>query len=185
MKVDSAILSRALCSSCEMSKLRFRLNSVCQSCQNRMFTPCRYFSRHRQLTGVQYTGCEAILIWSQALLLFFPLHHLMCSSCGQICKHHQFLPLSLLCPSPFSLSLSLFLALSVGSYGHTHVEQCPRQTWPQAVRRRTNGLPWHQSSQIPRDLPQGPNIESKQRGPSQFLEPVRCGFLQWPGNEDK
>lgn len=119
MKVDSAILSRALCSSCEMSKLRFRLNSVCQSCQNRMFTPCRYFSRHRQLSGVQYTGCEAILIWSQALLLFFPLHHLMCSSCGHICKHHQFLPLSLLCPSSFSLSLSLSCSICRFIWAHT------------------------------------------------------------------
>lgn len=184
MKVDSAILSRALCSSCEMSKLRFRLNSVCQSCQNRMFTPCQYFSRHRQLTGVQYTGCETILIWSQALFFFFHCIISCAALVGKFVNITNFFPFHCSIPPP-SLALSLFLALSVGSYGHTHVEQCPRQTWPQAVRRRTNGLPWHQSSQIPRDLPQGLNIESKQRGPSQFLEPVRCGVLQWPGNEDK
>lgn len=120
MKVDSAILSSALCSSCEMSKLRLRLNSVCQSCQNRMFTPCWYFSQHRQLTGVQHTGCEAILIWSQALLLFFPLHHLMCSSCGQICKHHQFYPFNALSLLLLSLSLSVLISLSICRFIWAH-----------------------------------------------------------------
>lgn len=88
MKLDSAILLQALWFPCEMSKLRFRLNGMYQPCQKRMFTSCWYFSQQRQLTSLPHTGCEAILIWSRALLLFFPLHHLMCSSCGQVCKHH-------------------------------------------------------------------------------------------------
>lgn len=48
MKLDSAILPQALCSPCEMTKLEFRLNSMYQSFQNKMFTPCWYLSQHRQ-----------------------------------------------------------------------------------------------------------------------------------------
>lgn len=89
MKLDSAILPQTLWCSFEMNKLRFRLNSMYQPCQKkRMFTSCWFFSQHRQLTSLLHTGCEALLIWSRVLLLFFPLHHLMCSSCGHICKHH-------------------------------------------------------------------------------------------------
>lgn len=88
MKLDSVILAQPVWSPCEMSKLKFRLNSMYQSCQNKMFTPCWYLSQRSQLTGLLHSGCEAILIHRQALLLFFPLHHLMCSSYGQVCKHH-------------------------------------------------------------------------------------------------
>ena len=73
MKLDSAILPQALQPSCEMSKLRFRLNSTYHSCQNKMFTPCWYFSQGKQLTGLLHTGCEAILIWSGALFFFFSI----------------------------------------------------------------------------------------------------------------
>lgn len=43
MKLDSAIFASAVWSPCEMSKLKFRLNSMYQSCQ-KMFTQCLYFS---------------------------------------------------------------------------------------------------------------------------------------------
>lgn len=158
MKLDSVILTLNPWSPRETNKLRFRLNTAYQSCQNEMFTPCRYLSQHRQLTSLLHPGCEAILILSHALLFFF---HCIISCAALVAKFvniTNFQTLLLLCLSlslfphpPLSLCVSFcapFFSLSIGSHGHTHVEQCPCQTWPQAFCRWANGLPGHQPCQV-------------------------------------
>lgn len=41
---------------------------------------------------VLHTGCEAILIWSQALPLFVPLHHLCVPLVGKLVNIKNFRP---------------------------------------------------------------------------------------------